>query len=90
MSTFTKVLIGDTIMFSWVNSGVNMSPEFTAHDGEEALVESGTFTSSGNGHYYYDYTVTSSGFFRLRGKGIVNSRDYIRQEIVKGVLGGVD
>ena len=85
-----KVLIGDTIKFTWINSGVSMSPTFEVFTGSETVVNTGTFTDSGNGFYYHDYTVNSTGYYNLKGIGIANSKPYIRQHKIKGVTGGVD
>jgi len=89
-STPKRVLIGDTIKFTWVNSGVTMSPVLEVYDGEETLVSTAAFIDSGGGHYYADYTVTSAGYYRLRGIGTASGKPYVRQHRIKGVTGEVD
>ena len=43
--------------FKWISSGDTFSPIFVdIRDGDETLVHSATMSSSGSGHYYYNYT----------------------------------
>ena len=88
--SYRKYLIGDTVKFTWINSGVTMAPTMEVFTGSETVVNTGTFTDSGNGHYFYDYTVNSAGYYRMKGTGIANSKPYVRDKRIKGVLGGVD
>jgi|GEM_PF-5730748 len=85
-----KVLIGDTVKFTWINSGVTMSPTMEVFTGSETVVNTGTFTDSGAGHYYYDYTVSSGGYYRLKATGTASSKTYVRDKLVKDVTGGVN
>lgn len=88
--SFTKVLIGDTIKMTWINSGVSMAPTMEVFTGSETVVNTGAFVDSGAGHAYYNYTVTSEGYYRLKATGVANGKPYIRDKLIKGVTGGVD
>ena len=82
MSGFKEVVAGSTIKLKFISSGDTFSPIYVdVRNGDETLVHSATMASSGNGHYYYSYTVpTSSGFYSARMKGYVNSLAYIKPE----------
>lgn len=88
--SFKKGLIGGTIKMTWINSGVTMNPKVTAFTGSETVVATGDMVDSGNGHYYYNFTIPSSGFYNLVAIGSAGGYPYKRNEKVKGVTGGVD
>ena len=53
-----RYLAGNTIRYTWISSGVTPSDIWCAtFNGSETLVNSITMASSGNGHYYIDYTL---------------------------------
>lgn len=87
-----KVLIGDTIRFTWVSSGANPSSIVAnVFDKNETLVGSGTLTSSGNGHYYYNYTLPNTmGYYVGEVNATINSLNYKRKTKFKAVSGEVD
>lgn len=59
----------DTMTISWIDSGVSLdSSSWMIIDGNETILESGSLTSSGNGHYYNRYTIPASfdGYYVAR------------------------
>ena len=55
-------LAGDTLIFTWVNSGVTPSSIVALlYTGSETLISSGDMTSSGNGHFFANVTIPDSG-----------------------------
>lgn len=88
--SYKKVLVGDTIQFSWVNSGVTMNPVVGVYTGSDTLVDSGAMISSGDGHYYYNHTVNSEGYYNMVAVGSVSGNPYKRILKIKGIAGGVD
>lgn len=86
-------LIGDTIRVTWVSSGtVPDSITAAIYNGQEVLVESGSMVSSGNGHYYYNFTIPDSGqqFYVAETVSYVNSLPYKRRVRFKAILSEVD
>jgi hypothetical protein len=62
----SQFLAGNTIQFTWVSSTVTLENNYAAvFNDQETLVSSATMTSSGNGHYYANYTcaVGSDGYY---------------------------
>ena len=88
--SYRKVLIGNTIKFTWINSGVTMNPIVGVYTGSGTLIDSGAMTSSGNGHYYYDHTVNSGGYYNMVAIGSAAGNPYKRNLKIKGITGGVD
>ena len=84
-----EILIGDTLQVTWVSSATVPS-EATAviYNGSDTAVSSITMTSSGNGHYYADYTVPSSAQYMVAETTVyVNSLPYKKRtpfRITKG------
>lgn len=62
MSNIKSTLIGNTVKFTWIDSSVSLadSADFTIYSGSETIVNTGTLTSSGNGHYYANFTIPNS------------------------------
>lgn len=87
---YVKKLIGDTVTFTWINSGVTMNPKMTVYTGSETIVNTGDFVDSGAGHYYYKFTVESAGYYNMVGVGSAGGYQFKRSLNVKGVTGGVD
>lgn len=86
-----KYLVGDTIQITMVNSGVTPSAIMCAvYDSSETLVDSGSMTSSGNGHYYFDHTVTNTpGFYVAQTLATISSNPYKNRLRFQAVLGEV-
>lgn len=68
MSLIRKFPRGDTMQITWVDSGVTTadSADYSIYSGSETIVNTGTLASSGNGHYYANFTIPSSydyGFY---------------------------
>ena len=76
-----KHLIGDTVKVTWVSSDVTPSAIVcSVFNGSEVLVDSGTMTSSGNGHYYYLHTVPdTAGFYVAQTLATINGDPYKRR-----------
>ena len=87
-----KGLIGDTIQVTWINSGTTPSPIIAAvYNGSDTLVDSGAMTSSGNGHYYRDYTLPNTvGMYVAQTIGTINSNPYKNRVRFKAVKGEAD
>lgn len=86
-------LIGDTIRVTWISSGTVPDTIITAvYDGSESLVSSGAMVSSGNGHYYYNYTIPDSGpqFYVAETLSYVDSLPYRRRVRFQVIEGEVD
>jgi len=85
-------LIGDTIQVTMVNSGVTPSTiNCAVYDGSETLVDSGSMTSSGNGHYYFDHTVINTpGFYVAQTLAMINSKPYKNRIRFQAILAEVD
>ncbi len=87
---YTKVLIGDTVKFTWVNSGVAMSPVVSVYTGSETLVDSGAMIDSLNGMYFFNHTVNSAGYYSMVAIGSLDGYPYKKILQIKAVTGGVD
>lgn len=87
-----KHLIGDTIQITMVNSGVTPSAIVASvFDGDETVVDSGSMTNSGNGHYYFDHTVINTpGFYVAQTLSTINSKPYKNRIRFQAVLGETD
>ena len=87
-----KTIVGDTVKFTWVHTPADMSPSIVVYNQDtNTIVDTGTMVSSGanTGHYYYNHTIVSSGYFVGRMTGSLNGKNYIRDERVIGITGGV-
>lgn len=73
-----KVLRGSTFEISWVASGTQPSAvTFNVLDSSESVVNTGTLVDSGNGQWYYAYTVPSSdGFYVAKTTAIFDGNPY--------------
>jgi len=71
-------LIGDTIQVTMINSGVSPSAvQANVYDETETLVGSGAMVSSGNGHYYYDFTIPdTASFYVAETLATINGKPY--------------
>lgn len=87
-----ETLIGDTVKFTYVDSGTTFSPiTFKLYDGSESVVNSGTLASSGNGHYYRNEVMPNTpGLYVGEMVGWVNSYPYPRRVGVRLMTEEVD
>jgi len=87
-----RYLIGDTIQLTWVNSGVIPSNLNCAiYDGSESLVDSGSMTGSGNGHYYFEHTtINTPGFYVSQTLAMINGKPFKNRKEFQVILGEVD
>ena len=88
-----ELIAGGTRRFSWVNSGVTPSAIlFNVYDGSETMVHSSAAAvSSGNGHYYYDYTVPGSGgLYAYQWTATISAVPWINKGFFKTKLFEVD
>jgi len=87
-----KVLIGDTVKLTWINSGTTPSSIVASvYNGSELMVDSGSMVDSGNGHYYFNHTVVNStGFYSGEINATISSLNYKRKIKFKAVTGEVD
>ena len=87
-----EFIIGDTIELSWVSSGSSPSDIYAAvYDGDETMVDSMTLSSSGNGHYFFDYTLpTSTGYYVVEYVATISSNPYKSRKRFKTVRNEVD
>ena len=85
-------LIGDTIKVTWVSSGDVPSPILALiYTSSETLVSSVSMTSSGNGHYYSNYTIPNTpGFYVAETLATLDSLPYKRRVAFKAVTQEVD
>ena len=70
---------GSTLKIVVVDSGKTAdSAVFTILSGTETVVDTGTLTSSGNGHYYALYTTPSTpGYYVARTTFTVGGKPYV-------------
>lgn len=90
--SYKELIGGDTFKAKWISSGDTFNP-ITAniYNGNEVLVNSGAMVSSGNGHYYFNYTTVSTpGYYVCVMQGYINSLSYIRREWFRLVTMEVD
>lgn len=94
MSYIDKFEAGDTIQLSWVDSSISAidGSSLYVFSGSETVVATGTLTSSGNGHWYWDYTIDSGhqGYYRMRSVVTVGGNPYIRSTRFKVINNEVD
>lgn len=90
--SINKHLIGDTVRLTWVSSDITPSTILAnVYNNAETLVGSGSMVSSGNGHYYYDYTIpNTTGYYVAETLATINSLPYKRRTKFKAVTGEVD
>ena len=92
MANLKKILVGDTISVTWVNSGVTPTTLLAMiYNGSHTLVDSASMVSSGNGHYYHLHTISStSGFYVAETVATINTLPYRHQIKFKAIKGEVD
>ena len=76
----SEFLPGDTFKYTWINSGTTVSSlSYVVMNGSESIVNTGTLTNSGDGHYFEDYTVPNTeGYYTFKSEAFVNSKPYLR------------
>lgn len=75
------VTLGGSFRTTWVSSGAVASPiVYNIRTGSETLVSSYQGVSSGNGHYYVDARVDSSGLWKGEWYGTVSANTYRNTE----------
>lgn len=90
-SKIKEVLIGDTFKQYWVSSGTTPSLISAAIiNGAEMVVNSGTATSSGNGHYYRTALVNTPGWYVSEWKAVISGNPQKRRYRFKAILNEVD
>lgn len=87
-----RQLFGDTVQVTWIDSGISPSSIICAvYDGGEVLVDSGSMTSSGNGHYYFNHTIPDTpGYYVAETLATINALPYKRRVKYQVVLEQVD
>lgn len=88
-----QFLAGNTVKFTWVNSGVTPSSlSARVWTGSETQIDSGAaMTSSGNGHYYYLHTVPSSpGQYVAETEALIGGKTYKNRQRFLSVLQDVN
>jgi len=90
--SYKKYLIGDTLKFTYINSGTTFSPvNFVLYSGSETVVDTGSCVDSGNGHWYYNQVMPNTpGYYVGKVTGWVNSYPYPRTVKIRLVTGEVD
>lgn len=84
---------GDTVKVTWINSGVTVSSSYVVtYNGSETLIDSGTLTSSGNGHYYRFVTLPDSveDYYQMKITAVVDNRPSVRRHRMKTTLNEVN
>ena len=87
-----RFLTGDTVFFTWTNSGVAPSQISSALlDKDDVLVNSMTAVSSGNGHYFAPHTLPNTpGFYVNEWKWVLDSYPGRARQRVRGTTGEAD
>ncbi len=89
--TFARVLVGDSVQFTLVDSGTTVTSASQAiYNSAETLVSSGVATDSGSGNLYRFASVASYGFYVSEWRYTVGGVEYRRRHNFKGVIGEVD
>ena len=86
-----RYLIGDTIRLTWVSSDITPSTIIAnVFDSSETLVDSGSMTSSGNGHYYFEHTISDTpAFYVSQTLATINGKPYKNRTRFQAILGEV-
>ena len=86
-----EVQVGDTFKQTFVNSGATASPIIASIiSGSETVVNSGTATDSGSGHYYRMTIINTPGFYISQWDATIGGNPYKRKQRIKAILGEVD
>ena len=82
----TEILIGSTFKARFISSGSSPSAiVHTIYDGNENIVNSGTGTNSGNGHYYRDTLVNTPGYYVSEWLATIAGNQYKKRTRIKAV-----
>lgn len=91
MARLEKVLIGDTFKQTWISSGAIASVISAAIiTGSETIINSGTGTSSGNGHYWRTAVVNTPGYYISEWKATIAGNPQKRRLRFKAISNEVD
>lgn len=76
-----EFLPGDTMSLTWVFSGYDVSNlNYKIRDNSDTIVNTGTFTDSGNGHAFALVTVSSvSGYYVAEYHNTIDGFPYLRR-----------
>ena len=87
-----KILIGDTLKVTWINSGITPSTILMmVRNSSDTLVSSAAMTSSGNGHYYGLYTLpNTTGYYVAETIATISTYPYKDRIKFKAVTGEAD
>lgn len=82
-----KIIAGTTLKTTWVSSGVTPSGITSAIlDSQDAVVDSISATSSGNGFYFGLHTMPSSpGYYVNEWRAFINSKPYINRQLIRNM-----
>ena len=87
----TRVLVGDTVKHTFINSGATASPITSSLlSGSETIISSQTATSSGNGHYYAMTQINTPGYYVLQWNATISGNPYKRRLRIKAYNNEVD
>lgn len=89
--TIKKYMVGTTIRFTWISSGVTPSDIFCSiYDKNETSIDSGTMVNSGGGHYYHEHTVPNTpGYYVGISEASINGLPYRKFEKYQAIKGEV-
>lgn len=87
-----RTLTGDTVKFTWVDSGVSVdSGHLALYTGSETVVGTYAAVDSGGGHYYADVPVPDvAGFYVGEFVMVAGGNTYRRRRKFWAVTGEVD
>lgn len=87
-----NTLGGSTIKLTWISSGTTAdSIGYAVYNGSESVVDSGTLTSSGNGHYYANHqTPNTPGYYAVEFTAHVGANPYKNRTAYRVILEDVD
>lgn len=88
-----ETIAGDTLIFTWVNSGVTPSSILALlFTGSETLAHSVDMTSSGNGHYFANVPIPDSydAYYAAETRAVIDGFTYKRRMKVHAELMQVD
>lgn len=85
-------LCGNTFKITWINTGVTPTTIVAAtYTGSETIIDSGTMTSSGNGHYFYLHTVPNTpGYYVTESIATISGKQYKNRTKYRAVITDVN
>lgn len=87
-----KFLVGDTMKLTWINSGQTANPIIASiFNGSDSLVNSVSMSSSGDGHYFSNYTLPNTpGFYVAETLATIAGLPYKNRTRFKVITGETD